>query len=62
MTSYLDLDPSKLSPEEKVRWALDISEAMVAICANGIRDAKPGITEREMILELRRRINREERD
>lgn len=44
------------SPEEKTRLAIEMTEAVTAICADGIRANNPDITEEEVITELRRRI------
>ena len=34
-----------LSPEEKIRLAMEMTEAVTAICAEGIRAQNPGMTE-----------------
>ncbi len=47
-----------LSPEEKIRLAMEMTEAVTAICAEGIRAQNPGMTEGEVAAELRRRIRR----
>ena len=44
------------SPEEKTRLTIEMTEAVTAICADGIRANNPDITEEEVITELRRRI------
>lgn len=46
----------RLKPEEKVNMALDMSDAVVRICAEGIKAQNPGITEKELIEKLRERI------
>ena len=46
----------RLSPEEKTRLAMEMTEAVTAICAEGIRAQNPGMTEEEVTAELRRRI------
>ena len=50
------MKPMKLSPEEKVVLAMDMTEAVTRICADGIRDNDPKITDEELIEEIRRRI------
>ncbi len=51
----------KIPPEEKARRAMEMTEAVTRICADGIRGNNPGITEQELLTELRRRVNRRER-
>ena len=46
----------RLTPEEKVRITIDLTDAATSITAAGIRDSHPGITEQEVLEELRRRI------
>ena len=46
----------RLKPEEKVDMALDMSDAVVRICAEGIKAQNPDITEKELIEKLRERI------
>ena len=50
------MKPMKLSPEEKVLLAMDMTEAVTRICADGIRDNDPEISDEELIEEIRRRI------
>jgi len=45
-----------LKPEEKVNMMLEMSDAVVRICAEGIKMQNPGITEKEVIEKLRERI------
>jgi len=47
---------TRLTPEEKVRITIDLTDAATAITAAGIKDSHPGITEEEVLEELRRRI------
>jgi hypothetical protein len=49
------------SPEEKTRLTMEMTEAVTAICAEGIKAENPGISEEEVITELRRRITHERR-
>ena len=46
----------RLTPEEKVRIMIDLTDSASRITASGIRDSHPGITEDEVREELRRRI------
>jgi len=46
----------RLTPEEKVRITIDLTDAATSITASGIRDSHPGITEEQLMEELRRRI------
>jgi hypothetical protein len=46
----------RLTPEEKVRIMIELTDAATAITASGIRDSHPGITEEEVLEELRRRV------
>jgi len=46
----------RLKPEEKVAIAMDMTDACVRICADGIRAQCPGISEEELIVKLRERL------
>ena len=46
----------RLTPEEKVRITIELTDAATSITASGIRDRHPGITEEQLLEELRRRI------
>jgi hypothetical protein len=46
----------KFKPEEKVNLAISMSSVCVRICADGIRDRQPTITDEELIEEVRKRI------
>ncbi|MCJ7559984.1 hypothetical protein MUO79_05120 [Candidatus Bathyarchaeota archaeon] len=46
----------RLKPEEKVAIAMDMTDACVRICADGIRAQCPGISEEELITKLRERL------
>jgi hypothetical protein len=46
----------RLTPEEKVRITIELTDAATRITAQGIRDSHPGITEEQVIEELRRRV------
>ncbi|MFH0850987.1 MAG: hypothetical protein V1924_08625 [Candidatus Bathyarchaeota archaeon] len=45
-----------LKPEEKIRITMDLTDAATRITAQGIRDRNPGLTEEQVMEELRRRI------
>jgi hypothetical protein len=46
----------RLKPEEKVAIAIDMTDACVRVCADGIRTQYPGISEEELIAKLRERL------
>ena len=47
---------SKLRPEERVRVAVDMVDLVTRISADSERERNPRITERTLILRLRRRF------
>ncbi len=51
------MSPRSLKPEEKVDAAIQMTDAMVKICADGIRDQNPNMTEKQLQEELGKRIN-----
>jgi hypothetical protein len=46
----------QLKSEEKVKMAIDMTEAMVEACINGIKAGNPDLTEQELMEELRDRF------
>lgn len=48
---------SELKPEEKVALAIDMTNVVTSVCADGIREMHPGISERQLISLLRRRLS-----
>lgn len=46
----------KLKPEEKVNLAISMSDVCVRVCADGVRDQNPGISEEELIERVRERL------
>jgi hypothetical protein len=46
----------RLKPEEKVAIAMDMTDACVRICAEGIKAECPGISEAELTERLRERL------
>ena len=47
---------AKMTPEEKVAMAINMSTVVAQVCADGIRDKNPKITEKELLYLLRRRF------
>jgi hypothetical protein len=45
-----------LKPEEKVAIAIDMTDACVRICADGIKAQNPGISEGALVEKLRERL------
>ncbi len=45
-----------LKPEEKVLLCVDMTDACIQICADGIRNQSPNITEKELIDKLCERL------
>jgi len=50
------LNPRKLKPEEKVNLAINMTDVVVQICAEGVKDQNPNITETQLIEKVRERI------
>jgi hypothetical protein len=46
----------RLKPEEKIAIAIDMTDACVRICADGIRTQNPDISEEELVEKLRKRL------
>jgi len=46
----------ELTPEEKVNLAISMTDVVIQICANGIKDQNPGITKAELEAKLRERL------
>jgi hypothetical protein len=46
----------RFKPEVKVNMAMDMTEAMVRVCVEGIRAQYPDIAEKELIERLRERL------
>jgi len=46
----------RLKPEEKVNLAIGMSDVCVRVCADGVRDQNPGISEEELIERVRERL------
>lgn len=46
----------RLKPEERVNLAIGMSDVCVRVCADGVRDQNPGISEEELIERVRERF------
>lgn len=46
----------RLKPEQKVLIAIDMTDGCVRICADGIRQQYPGISDEELLEKLRERL------
>ena len=46
----------RLKPEQKVLIAMDMTEGCVRVCADGIRNQFPGISQEELLDKLRERL------
>lgn len=55
------MSPRSLKPEERVDATIQMTDAMVRICADGLRDLNPNMSEERLQEELRKRINSRKR-
>jgi hypothetical protein len=46
----------RLKREERVNLAVGMSDVCVRVCADGVRDQNPGISEEELIERVRERL------
>jgi hypothetical protein len=46
----------RLKPEEKVNLAVGMSDVCIRVCADGVRDQNPGISEVELVERVRERL------
>ncbi len=46
----------RLKPEERVNLAIGMSDVCVRVCAEGVRDQNPGISEEDLIERVRERL------
>ena len=46
----------RLKPEEKVDLAIGMSDVCIRVCADGVRDQNPGISEEELVERVRERL------
>jgi hypothetical protein len=56
------LNNSQLSPEEKVKLMMEMTDTATAICIDGIKENNPNITEEELHAFLRERIKERRKD
>jgi hypothetical protein len=52
----MDLKDIKHPPEVKAIIAMDMTDAVTKICADGIRAENPKITDKDLLTEIRKRI------
>jgi len=55
------LNVKKLKREEKVNLAINMTDVVIQICTDGIKDQNPDITEAELKAKLRERLTRQKR-
>jgi hypothetical protein len=46
----------RLKPEEKVNLAINMTDVCVRICADALKNEYPGIGEKELIKQVRKRL------
>jgi hypothetical protein len=46
----------RLKPEDRVNLAIGMSDVCIRVCADGVRDQNPGISEEELIERVRERL------
>jgi|YelNatPaOPRAMG01_1025707.scaffolds.fasta_scaffold189826_2 hypothetical protein len=46
----------RLKREERVNLAVNMSDVCIRVCADGVRDQNPGISEEELIERVRERL------
>jgi hypothetical protein len=46
----------RLKPEDRVNLAVGMSDVCIRVCADGVRDQNPGISEEELIERVRERL------
>lgn len=51
------MSSNKLKPQDRVRLAVSMTNVVTRICADGVKEAHPKITEEELISLLRRRFS-----
>jgi hypothetical protein len=61
LEGYVEMDQNgerlgRLQPEEKVAIMIDMTDACVRVCASGIRDRSPDISDEELLSRLRERL------
>ena len=46
----------RLRPEERVNLAVGMSDVCVRVCADGVRDGAPDVSEKEVVERVRERL------
>jgi len=46
----------RLRPEERVNLAVGMSDVCVRVCADGVRDGDPSVSEEELVERVRERL------
>lgn len=46
----------RLTPEERVNLSIGMSDVCIRVCADGVRDQNPDISEEELIERVRERL------
>ena len=46
----------RLRPEERVNLAVGMSDVCVRVCADGVRDGNPSLSEEEVVERVRKRL------
>ena len=46
----------RLRPEERVNLAVGMSDVCVRVCADGVRDGDPSVSEKELVERVRERL------
>ena len=52
-----ELSWARLKPEDRVRVAIEMTNVVTQICADGVKETHPKITDEELISLLRRRFS-----
>lgn len=47
----------RLRPEERVNLAVGMSDVCVRVCADGVRDGDPSVSEEELVERVRERLS-----
>lgn len=51
----------RLTPEERVNLSVGMSDVCIRVCADGVRDQNPSISEKELIERVRERLTFDKR-
>jgi ferredoxin len=46
----------RLKPEERINLAIGMSDVCIRVCAEGVRNANPSISEKELVERVRERL------